>query len=264
MNKETRAIVTGMLGGLLLAITLSGKFTSYVKPGFEPMLLIAGGVLVVIAVVTLVLAIRDDTRAGRDGHDDDAHDPLDEPQSSEDLAHQGHHHSSRAPWLMLLPVLVLLFVAPPALGAAAVDRGINCGTPAPDGTTYASRRVKDADPLPAGNPVPLTMQDFVQRSLYDAAYSTATTDIQVEGFVSRSNCDGDGYSLVRLKISCCAADAIVIRTHVDAPTRYPSDTWVRAVIRAVRDTGDQGNNYVPTATVISLTPIPQPADPYLT
>jgi uncharacterized repeat protein (TIGR03943 family) len=262
MNKETRAIVTGMLGGLLLAITLSGKFTSYVKPGFRPMLLIAGGVLVVLAVTTLVMAIRDDTRATGHDHDADGADAL--PESSEDLAHAGHHHSSRAPWLMLAPVLVLLFVAPPALGADAVDRGISCGTPAPDGSSYESRRVKDAEPLPAGNPVPLSLQDFVQRSLYDSAYSTVTTDIEVEGFVSRSNCDGDGYSLVRLKISCCAADAIAVRTHIDAPSQYPSDTWVRAVIRAVKDTGDQGNNYVPTATVISLTPIAQPADPYLT
>ncbi len=260
MNKETRAIVIGMLGGLLLAITLSGKFTSYVKPGFRPMLLIAGGVLVVLAVVVLVMAIRDDTRAE---NSEKAHHH-DDPESSEDLAHAGHHHSSRAPWLMLVPVLVLLFVAPPALGAAAVDRGINCGTPAPDGTSYPSRRVKAADPLPAGNPVQLTMQDFVQRSLYDSAYSTVGTDIEVEAFVSRSNCDGDGYSLVRLKISCCAADAIPVRVHVDAPTQYPSDTWVRAVIRAVKDTGDQSNNYVPTATVVSLTPIAQPADPYLT
>ncbi|MEP6979243.1 MAG: TIGR03943 family protein [Nakamurella sp.] len=256
MNKETRAIVIGMLGGLLLAITLSGKFTSYVKPGFRPMLLIAGGVLVVLAIVSLVMALRDDARPAGE------HEHL--PESSEDLAHVGHQHSSRAPWLMLAPVLVLLFVAPPALGADSVDRGINCGTPAPAGTTYASRRVQAADPLPVGDPVPLTMQDFVQRSLYDTAYSTVTTDIEVEAFVSRSNCDGAGYSLVRLKISCCAADAIAIRAHVDAPPQYPSDTWVRAVIRAVKNSGDQGDNYVPTATVISLTPISQPADPYLT
>jgi uncharacterized repeat protein (TIGR03943 family) len=257
VNRETRAIVTGMLGGLLLAITLSGKFTSYVKPGFGPMLLIAGGVLVVLAVVSLVMAVRDDTGAG-------ASDSDHESQSSEDLAHEGHHHSSRAPWLMLVPVLVLLFVAPPALGAAAVDRGINCGTPAPDGAAYPSRRVKAAEPLPPGDPVPLTLQDFVHRSLYDNAYSTANTDIEVEGFVSRSNCDGDGYSIVRLRISCCAADAIVVRTHIDSPPPYPPNTWVRAVLRAVKDTGDQSNNYVPAATVVSLAPIPQPADPYLT
>lgn len=268
MSKETRAIVIGMLGGLLLAITLSGKFTSYVKPGFKPMLLIAGAVLIVLAIVSLVMAIRDDTRsapddpaARHDQHHDHDHDL---PEPAADLAHDGHQHSTRAPWLMLIPVLVLLFVAPPALGAESVDRGINCGVPAPAGTTYASRRVKAADPLPAGSPVSLTMQDFVQRSLYDSAYSTAITDIEVVGFISRSNCDGAGYSLVRLKISCCAADAIAIRVHVDAPTQYPSNTWVTAVIRAVKNSGDQGDNYVPTATVISLTPISQPADPYLT
>ncbi len=255
MNRETRAIVTGMLGGLLLAITLSGKFTSYVKPGFRPMLLIAGGILVVLAIASLAAAIRDDIASPKPDADGDGDETDD---------HQGHHHGTRAPWLMLAPVLVLLFVAPPALGAAAVDRGISCGTPAPDGTTYPSRRVKAADPLPVGPPVPLSMQEFVQRSLYDADHSTAMTDVEVVAFISRSNCDGDGYSLVRLKISCCAADAIAVRVHVDAPTQYPSDTWVRAVIRAVPDTGDQSNNYVPSVSVISLTPMSQPDEPYLT
>ena len=165
---------------------------------------------------------------------------------------------------MLAPVLVLLFVAPPALGADSVSRGISCGTPAPGGTTYASRRTSTDAPLPASGPVPLTMQEFQSRSLYDAGYSTVNTDIQVTAFIAESNCDDAGYSLVRLKISCCAADAFALRVHVDAPPPYPANTWVQATIRAVKDTGDQANNYVPTATVIDMTKIPEPADPYET
>ena len=43
MNKETQSIVVTLLGGLLVSITLSGRFTSYVRPGFAPLLLIGGG-----------------------------------------------------------------------------------------------------------------------------------------------------------------------------------------------------------------------------
>lgn len=260
MNKETQSIVTGMLGGLLVSITLSGRFTSYVKPGFKPMLLIAGVLLIVVAVVSLALVIRADLKkTPHHGHDDHHEDDADLGDHE-----QGHLHSTRAPWLILVPVLVLLFVAPPALGADAASRGVTCGTAAPEGTSYPSRRTKPSDALPAGNPVPLTMQEFVSRSLYDTLYSTATTDIQVTGFIAKSPCDGDGYSIVRLKISCCAADAITLRTHVDGPAPLPANTWVNATIRAVKNTGDQANNYVPTATVIAMTTTSQPADPYET
>ncbi len=262
MNKETQAVVTGAFGGLLVAITVSGRFTAYVRPGFRTVLLTTGVLLIVLAVVTIAVILRDETRRP-------AVDPVGAPDGApvpEPLGdpHAGHRHGSRAPWLLVAPVLVLLLVAPPALGVDAASRGIECGDPSPDGAPYASRRTEAADPLPPGSPVPLTMQEFTSRSLYDAAYSTANVDINVVAFITESPCDGDGYSLVRLKISCCAADAFPLRAHVDGPAPYPVGTWVQAVIRAVRDTGDESDNYVPTATVSVLRPVPQPADPYET
>lgn len=259
MNRETKAIVIGMLGGLLVSVTVSGRFTSYVKPGFKPMLLTAGALLIALAVISLTLAIRDDLKApalivDASGTEADNHD----------VDSQGHQHGTRAPWLMLVPVLVLLFVAPPALGADAASRGVSCGTPAPEGTSYPSRRTKPDDPLPTGNPTTMTMQEFISRSLYDSAYSTANADVQVTGFITRSSCDGPGYSLVRLKISCCAADAIALRVHIDGPPPMPANTWVQATVRAVKDTGDQSNNYVPSVTVVGMKTISQPADPYET
>ena len=65
MNKETQSIVVALLGGLLLSITLSGRFTSYVRPGFAPLLLIGGGILVVVGVLSLILAILADVKADR-------------------------------------------------------------------------------------------------------------------------------------------------------------------------------------------------------
>jgi len=65
MNTETQSIVVALLGGLLVSITLSGRFTSYVKPGFAPLLLIGGGILVAVGVGSLILAITADGKADR-------------------------------------------------------------------------------------------------------------------------------------------------------------------------------------------------------
>ncbi len=261
MNKETQSIITGLLGGLLVSITLSGRYTDYVKPGFKPMLLVAASVLIVVAIVSLVLALRADSKAHIAAGGGGVGGPVD--HEDPDDPHAGHQHSTRAPWLVLLPVLVLLFVAPPALGSDTLTRGITCGTPPAEGTYYPSRRTQQMDPLPAGT-TDLTMQEFISRSLYDVNHSTAGADARVTAFVARTKCDGDGYSLVRLKISCCAADAIAQRVHIDEPPPFPSDTWVTATIRAVKDTGDQANNYVPSATVVSMSRTSQPGDPYET
>ena len=140
MNRETQSVLTGLLGGLLVSITVSGRYTSYVKPGFKPMLLIAGIVLITVAVVSLVLTIRAENQAHARRGTDAAMPDTDAEVHDEGAAHEGHQHGRTAPWLVLLPVLVLLFVAPPALGADSVARNVTCGTPAPDGTTYPSRR----------------------------------------------------------------------------------------------------------------------------
>ena len=67
MNTETQSIVVALLGGLLLSITLSGRFTSYVRPGFKPLLLIGGGILVAVGVLSLILAIMADVNGIRLG-----------------------------------------------------------------------------------------------------------------------------------------------------------------------------------------------------
>ena len=65
MNKETQSIVVALLGGLLISITLSHRFTSYVRPGFAPLLLIGGGILVLVGVLSLILAMRADAKKDR-------------------------------------------------------------------------------------------------------------------------------------------------------------------------------------------------------
>lgn len=294
MGVETQSIIVTLLGGLLISITVSGRFTSYVRPGFKWLLLVAGAILVVVGIVSLVLAVRADMKAGRD-HDATGgdHDEAD--------AHGHDHSTSKAPWLILAPVLVLLLVAPPALGADAVARNAGSqglagydaaaasGTAAPaktdvggkDGTSGVSggyafndgsgsvydssggRRTMHFDPLSGTDPQ-LSMKEFVLRSLYDADRSLDTgTPVTVTGFIAPAGDGFDtGYTIARMSISCCAADANPLQLHVDGTMPYPSNTWVQAVVVNVPNTGTLDNDYVPTVTVNSMQTIDQPDDPY--
>ena len=327
MNPETQSIVVALLGGLLLSITLSGRFTSYVRPGFKPLLLIGGGVLVAVGVLSLILAIMADVKADkarkqaawprvnvlqrdptprsnsrsaeryRTEHGDRS-EHGDHPELGDHSEHggadaHGHDHStSKAPWLILLPVLVLLLVAPPALGADAVARnatsqglagmdvvaqepagskdgaGVGGGYKFNDGSGSAedstgSRRTMHFPPLDPGANPPVLMKDFILRALYDADNSVKDTPVTVTGFIAPAG-EGytSGYTIARIVISCCAADANPMQLHVDGDPPFPVNTWVDAVVTAVPDTATMDNGYVPVVTLTSATSIPQPDDPY--
>jgi len=299
MNKQTQSIVVALLGGLLLSITLSGRFTSYVRPSFKPLLLIGGGILLTVGVLTLVMSLwaeikadraRKHARTGAGGADlptdDNTHDHAD--------AHGHDHTTSKAPWLILVPVLVLLLVAPPALGADAVARnassqalsgqvvaapvpsdptskdgagGVSGGYKFNDGSgsatdTAGSRRTEHFPALQGTDPE-ITIKEFVLRALYDADNSVEGVPVTVTGFVAPPG-QGytDGYTIARMVISCCAADANPMQLHIAGDAPFPSDTWVSAVVTVVPNTATMDNGYVPTVTLTSMTTTEQPDDPY--
>lgn len=303
MNKETQAIVVSLLGGLLLSITLSGRFTSYVRPGFKPLLLIGGGILLVVGVLTLILALRADIKADRAGKralaaaGGPSSPAIAHSHGADDATADSHGHdhaNSRAPWLILLPVLVLLLVAPPALGADAVARnassqalagqvalapvapdptskdgagGVSGGYKFNDGSGSAtdasgSRRTEHFPALQGTDPS-LTIKEFVLRALYDADNSVQGVPVTVTGFVAPPGAGyTDGYTIARMVISCCAADANPMQLHIAGDAPFPSDTWVNAVVTVVPNTATMDNGYVPIVTLTSATPVDQPDDPY--
>ncbi|WP_353651019.1 TIGR03943 family protein [Nakamurella sp. A5-74] len=301
MNKEAQSVVVGLLGGLLIGITVSGKFTSYVRPGFGPLLMAAGIILVGIGIVSLVTVVRGEVRrdraaAGRAGADAGHHgdsDSADRDRADSDRADRGAHDAhghqhdrSRAAWMILAPILMLVVVSPAALGADAVARsagaqGLVGQAPTPikktaadgyapnDGSGSAGsgssvgRRTIPFDPLPAGpNPV-IGVKDLVMRALYDGTNSVATTPVTVVGFISPAG-DGytAGYTIARMAINCCAADANPTRIHVDGSAPFPVNSWVAAVVTAQEGTATEANNYVPVVEVRSIEQVQQPTDPY--
>lgn len=209
-NAQAQAVVLLLLGGAIVKISLTGTYLRYVKAGLQPLLIAAGALLITAAVITLW----HDLRRARDAHD--AHDH----HAGDDDGH-GHTHQSAAGWLLMLPVLGLLLLTPPALGSSAASQA--------GSVLGATEAPSDYPPLPAGNPVPLDLLDYASRAVFDRGASLGGRDVQLTGFLTPG---ADGQPMIaRMILNCCAADGRPIKVALsgDAPTGVPADTWITVV-----------------------------------
>ncbi|GAA2995365.1 TIGR03943 family putative permease subunit [Actinokineospora diospyrosa] len=198
---------------------------------------------------------------GADAHSADVHSA--DVHGADDHGADGHgagehHHPARSAWLLLLPVLAIFLIAPPALGADSVMRGDN---------RAAASRASGADgmvafsPLPAGSPVPVSMSDFAARAAWDNLNSLNDRDVQLSGFVVAQ---AEDVYLARLSIACCAADAFPVKVRLvgQGTAGLANDTWLEVVGRLEPGSATKENDYIPTLAVSSTTQIPQPENPY--
>ncbi|MER5262956.1 TIGR03943 family protein [Actinosynnema sp. NPDC002837] len=242
MRRETQNILLVLLGGALLKLALTGTYLRYVKESLQPWLVVTGGVMVVLALVSIARDIRaGQSRAGQA-----------EPSGIE---HAGHEHgSSRSPWMLLLPVLAVFLISPPALGADTVNRSDrNAAQEAKASSGFA--------PLPSDEVVPLTIGEFVTRTAWDDSGSLDDRTVKLTGFVVRKDAD---VFIARLTISCCAADASPVKAKMVGQdfAALPTDQWVEATGRVVPGSATKESAFVPTFTVSQVVPITAPEDTY--
>ncbi len=234
MRRETQNVLLVLVGGALLKIAWNGSYLRYVKPSLLPFLVAAGVVILALGLIAIVR----DVRAARD-HADYADHP---------------DHAGRSPWLLLLPVLAIFLVAPPALGADTVSRS---ATVAPQRTSV------DFPPLPAGPAPALRMSDFVTRAVWDEAGTLNGRQVRLVGFVVHG--DHDTTYLGRLVIACCAADATPLKVRLEGRNglqSLPQDSWFEVRGQLVPGSAKKNTRYTPTFTVLDLHPIPAPTEPY--
>ncbi|OLT10718.1 TIGR03943 family protein [Pseudonocardia sp. CNS-139] len=231
MRRDTQHVLLVLLGGALLRIAADDTYLRYVRPSHRWLLIGAGAVIVVLAVVALV---RDRVAAVPHGPDHD---------------HAGAER--HVPWLLLVPVLVIALVAPPALGADAVSRA---------GPANAVVQAADAFPALPDGPVDLTVGEFVARAAWDTTGSLDGREVVLTGFAVRR---GAATDLARMTIACCAADARPNRVRLvgDLGDVAP-DTWLRVVGSVQPGSATAATGYVPAMTVTAATTIPAPPDPY--
>jgi uncharacterized repeat protein (TIGR03943 family) len=212
VNRQAQAVVMLLLGGAVMRATFTNMHLRYVKEALGPFLIAAGAVLVLAGLLTLFYDLRRRGAPEADSAGDD---------HGHDHEHgSGGHHEPRVGWLLILPVLGLLLVAPPALGSDAAGRS---------GTALSNQRVSDYPPLPEGDPAKITVLDYASRAYFDKGASLGDRRIELTGFVAAGP-DG-GQVLARMILTCCAADGRPIKVGMtgNAPAGLAADTWIRVV-----------------------------------
>ncbi|GAB2924827.1 TIGR03943 family putative permease subunit [Streptomyces heilongjiangensis] len=263
MNRHAQTVVLLLTGGALLHAGSTDLYLRYVKAGLQPLLIGAGVVLTAAAVATLWYE-RQAARSRRDQHREpdepgagpDQHREPDEPGAGpERAAAERHaHREPRVAWLLVLPLLALVLVAPPAAGSYTAMRTGSALQEQPWG--YPK--------LPADGPLRLTVADYAGRAVYDQGRALAGRRIKVAGFLAL---DGHGAPyLVRMALNCCAADAQPVKIALtgELPPVLQPDSWIEVTgTYTPKRTKDPVNGTaVPYLSVASTRPVKAPQDPY--
>jgi uncharacterized repeat protein (TIGR03943 family) len=234
VNRQIQAVLMLLFGGALVKISVTGTYLRYVKHGLQPLLILAGALLIAAAIITLWHELRPGRHSG--------------------TADEHEHHDPRVGWLLILPALGLLLLSPPALGAYAAGQ---------TGTVVASSE-SDYPPLPAGDPVPDTLLDYASRAIFDSGKSLTGRKLRLVGFITPG--PGGRPLLARIVLTCCAADGRPIKVALsgNAPAGLPADTWVQVdgVYSAQIDKDPVNKAQVPYLQVTAWQETTPPKQPY--
>jgi len=255
VNREAQGIVLFVFGGAVLHAGLTDVYLRYVRAGLRPFLLVAGVVLIIVAIATLWYELRPG-RAARAAAEKKSILQDDGPGRADDGHGHGHGHGHREPgiaWLLVLPLFALIVVVPPALGSYAADR-----------TGTALQRPLGFDTLPVQDPLQLTVLDYAGRAVYDHGRSLGSRRVQITGFVTIGS-HGTPY-LTRMILNCCAADAQPIKVALSGkvPAVLGRDAWFDVIgtysAKEMKDPVNGGT--IPFIDVSQITPVSAPDDEY--
>jgi uncharacterized repeat protein (TIGR03943 family) len=268
MDDRTQGALLLAVGGICVRLGLTDVALAYVKTSLQPPLAIAGAVLLLLGAGSIMRAFRedDDHAATADlGSTDHAalhgleasFEPEDSIVDTAAAAAHDHAHGPGVAWLLVLPLLALLLIAPPPLGAFAAGRQ-SARPPVTTQTTYP--------PLPAmeAGAVPLPMTEYVFRALYDPDRSLEGSRLRLTGFVTPVEGE-EGYHLTRFTLNCCAADATAITVLILGDAPRPADEWleVEGTWEPRAAGADQSADLLaPVLRADTVRSIPAPAQPY--
>jgi putative membrane protein len=247
MSREAENTLLLLVGIATAMITIGGAFTRYVKPSMLPWLGLTAAVVIGLALVAMAVDIRRGAAHGDHGDHGDHENPG---------PHGDHTHRGSVAWLLLLPIVVLIFIAPPALRPQAF----------PPSVTAVSTDVlrREFPPIPDGRAPEVAVPEVMVRAAQDTAGTLDNRLITVVGFTLR---EADGVDLGRVAIVCCAADARLARIHLRGPAAaeaaaLPDETWVRVEGTVITGSADGDSTSIPTLEVTKVTPIDEPANTY--
>jgi uncharacterized repeat protein (TIGR03943 family) len=204
--------------------TATGAYTRSVKPGMRLWLAASGAVLTGLALTAIVRDIRSGPR----------------------LPDGEHTHRGGIVWLLVVPIVLLTFVVPPALSARAAS-------PATVATSTAR-------PFPPT----VSLPEVLMRIATDSTRGLNDRLITVTGFTMK---DSGHIDLAKIVIVCCAADAQLARLHLTGPAApqaaaLPDNTCLRVEGTVPPGQTYSGTSSIPTLDVSSVVRIDPAANTY--
>jgi uncharacterized repeat protein (TIGR03943 family) len=231
MRRNAQGVVLLVLGAGLLKLCVSGSYARYVPRGNAALLVFTAIGLMVLGAV----ALRQTMSALRTGEES----TVDRP--------------SRAGWPLLATAATALLLVPPPAGAYQASR-----------TPVLAVGSSAVGALPTGDPVRLSVRDYVARATDHDGASLRDRHVTLSGFVVLAP-DGRPY-LARMSMGCCAADARPIEVGLtgNLPAGLGAGQWIEIdggyVDLRDRDTTSQA--IIPYVEVSAVRAIAQPANPY--
>ncbi|KAB7744728.1 TIGR03943 family protein [Nostocoides sp. F2B08] len=237
MNRLTQGVIMAVIGVMVITATVTGLYLNFVKEVLRIPLVVSAGLLILMGLYQAFAS------------DSGAEEPVSRP------GHEvAHDKVSAVGWFLVVPFLIMSVVVPPPLGSYSAERD----------TGLAASAASDGgwEPLPAEDPVTLTLDEFQSRALFDESESLRGRTIRLVGFVSSVE-SGEGWAITRLSLNCCAADGYALKVDVIGGQRLPDDTWIEAVGRWVPTPPNEDGSYsLPILEIDSVQQIEAPDNPY--
>lgn len=263
MSRTVQHLVLLLLGAVTLSVSIGQDYLSYVQAGYRPVLVVAGSLVVLLALHGLLRGCSERVyhRLGGllwDSGRDRAPQPRQHPRSGSD-----HEHAPRVAWLLLAPVAVLLVVAPPALGAFTAARQ---AAPAPVADAALAEVATDVTGLgPDDEGRPYRTMALMAYGIWSRGNPDAFDGrhVRMEGFLSPR--EGGGWYVSRILITCCAADATpvsVVLSELPAGD-WAADQWVEVIGHYAPPALHPSGGYPEAVVAVDeITPSERPADSY--
>lgn len=220
-SERVGAVLVLLLGVLIAYLCMSRQLYSFVRPSFLPWMALSAGTMIMLSLWELA--------EPADGH--------------------GHAHLPRVAGMLLVPVLLFVVFRPSPLGQFTVDTGV------------ASQQQRATGPLPElhDGVNELTLETLTRIWLHDKG-ALKGRSVRVVGFAAPTAGDPTQRTLNRVKIWCCAADALPYTVRLADPRGFVVDDWYDVVghvdLAASTDV-------VPVLVVERSVPVPVPQRPYL-
>ena len=240
--ENIKGIVLLALAGIFIQKYVSGNLYNYISPRFG-WLAILGAVLLALMALSIInlRPAKEDPQTIHPGHD-----------------HEKEHKTSF--WALILisvPLLMGILIPSHPLGASQVaNQGVSTGLSAPSSDLQVSLKV-----IPAERNV----LDWVRAigANPDPA-SLNGQQANVIGFVYRDiHYASDQFMIARFAVSCCVADARAIGLVVTTPdaAQYATGEWLE--VKGHFSAGKLDASPIPVILADAITPVEQPAQPYL-